>query len=231
MSRANLTVEVYNLLKQRIINWEYPPGYHLREDALRQEFNISRIPVREALRMLEEKNFVEKIPNKGCTVKQPNLEEIHHIYETRTVLEVHSVRQLASKGMASAIWQQLQDTWLTIQQELSDSPDLPEHLSREQIALLDQTFHETLAAATGNHFLHDMLMTINERLFFLRTMDITSPEKLLNTCQQHLIILDYIAAHNVDLAEKALRDNIDYGYSNVKEALYAALAKSFFRDK
>jgi DNA-binding GntR family transcriptional regulator len=131
----------------------------------------------------------------------------------------------------SPIWQQLQDTWLTIQHELTDSVDFPAHLSREQIALLDQTFHETLAAATGNHFLHDMLITINERLFFLWTMDITSPEKLLNTCQQHLLILDHIAAYNADLAEKALRDNIDYGYSNVREALYAALAKSFFRDK
>src|SRR5690606_15797553 len=104
--------------KQRIINWDYPPGYHLTEDAIRQEFNVSRIPVREALRMLEEKNFVEKIPHKGCTVKQPNLNEIHEIYETRMVLEFHIVKTLASTGIDETIWQNLHDTWANLEQEI-----------------------------------------------------------------------------------------------------------------
>lgn len=227
---SNLSERVYNTVKQRILQWEYPPGHHLTEDALCEEFEVSRIPVREALRMLEENTFVEKIPHRGCRVRQPNLAEINEIYAVRLALETHVVAQLAAEGMDAATWQALFETWDQIERDLesqpASAPQFPEDIA--EWAGLDQAFHETLAQAAGNNFMCDMLRMIDERLHFLRLMDITTSDRLLMTCQQHLAVLRQIEARDVMAAQAAIRKNVEFGNSNVKTALHAALAKSIY---
>lgn len=228
MKKSNLTAIIYNQLKQRIIQWEYPPDYHLTEDALCQEFNVSRIPVREALRMLEENNLVEKIPHRGCMVKQPNLTEVNEIYDVRLALETHVVELLTRNGMNKKLWQELYDTWQKIEQDLNSPESSFGQQGVEYYAELDQAFHAILALAAGNHFLCDTLNMIDERLHFLRLMDITSSDRLLTTCEQHLTILKYIKTGDIDLSKNALQTNINFGHNNVQAALHAALAKSVF---
>lgn len=227
---SNLSEKVYNAVKRRILYWEYPPGYHLTEDALCEEFEVSRIPVREALRMLEENTFVEKIPHRGCRVRQPNLAEINEIYAVRLALETHVVAHLAAEGMTAEAWDALYTTWHEIEHGLESqgilNPQSPENIA--EWARLDQAFHETLAQAAGNTFLCDMLRMIDERLHFLRLMDITTSDRLMLTCQQHLAVLRQIQARDVAAAQAAIRKNIEFGNSNVKLALHAALAKSIY---
>ena len=75
--KSSRSEEIFETLKSRIIRWDYPPGYRLTEDTLCSEFSVSRIPVREALHMLVENNLVDRVPHRGCTVKQLNLGEIN----------------------------------------------------------------------------------------------------------------------------------------------------------
>src|SRR5690606_8096834 len=67
-SSAHLSGQILAELRERVLNWRYPPGHHLGEVALCAEFSASRIPVREALRALAEQGLVEKVPNQGCFV-------------------------------------------------------------------------------------------------------------------------------------------------------------------
>ena len=75
--RHHLGKEILRSLRERILNWHYPPGRHLGEEMLCAEFSASRVPVREALRVLAEQGLVDKVPNQGCYVKQPDVEGIH----------------------------------------------------------------------------------------------------------------------------------------------------------
>ncbi len=50
--RANLSAQIFAVIKDRIIRWEYPPGHRFTEQELCEEFDVSRSPIREALRML-----------------------------------------------------------------------------------------------------------------------------------------------------------------------------------
>src|SRR3954469_2727411 len=93
--KSSRSDEIFGVLKARIIRWQYPPGYRLTEDTLCNEFGVSRIPVREALHMLVENALADRVPHRGCTVKQLNLEEIHELYEMRLALELYAVEQLA----------------------------------------------------------------------------------------------------------------------------------------
>jgi len=222
MAKPNRSSEIFQTLRNRIIAWEYPPGYRLTEEALCQEFDVSRIPVREALQHLEENNLVEKKPHQGCTVRQLNQTEINELYDVRLALEGFIVEQLAKNGMDKTIWQNLHDHWQALYQT-----DPSKTLDPSLLANEDQTFHETLAQATKNETLFNILQGINERLAFVRQTDITTLDRLLETCQQHLPILDYIHLGDANKAKEAMCMNIEYGRSNVDAALKDVLSRAY----
>ncbi len=218
-----LSTEVFAALKERIIHWEYPPAHRFTEEELCEEFGVSRSPVREALQMLVENSLVTKEAYRGYTVRQPDLEEIHDLYDVRLALEFFVVEWLISHVMPEADWRQLRDTWQNILDHLPQST--------ADFAIDDETFHEELAALTGNRALVQYLRNIDERLHFVRTTDITTPERLSTTCEQHLKILDFIKAGNLDGAREAIRENIENGRKNVEVAVREVLVRSFQKGK
>ena len=181
--KASRSDEIFNVLKARIIRWDYPPAHRLTEDALCAEFGVSRIPVREALHMLVENNLVDRVPHRGCTVKQPNLGEIHELYEVRLALELYVVEQLALQGLGQTTHTSLAAQW----QELAGHAAAAELPDTETLARHDEAFHETLAAATGNVTLLAHLRLLNERLLFMRMTDITTPNTLRTSAISSLL--------------------------------------------
>lgn len=223
-SKINLSTMIFQALKQRIIRWGYPPGYRLTEETIRQEFNVSRVPVREALRMLAESGLVEMAPHRGCTVKQPDLTELHELYDVRLALELFVVAQLAASGMAVEAWQPLYEHWDALAANTALAA-----IDGQELAHEDAAFHEALARATGNQLLYEHLRMIDERLFFTRMYDITTAERLETTSRQHLQILACIHARNEVAAQAAVRINIEYGRGNVEAALKEALTQAHQR--
>ena len=148
--------------------------------------------------MLVENGLVDKVPHHGYHVKQPNRAEIEELYDVRLALETFIVERVAQTGLPAAEAERLQDMWAGL---LARLPDMDSNA-----ALADEHFHEALAQATGNKTLLDMLRSINERLRFVRMTDITTPERLRATCQQHLDILARLAAHDVVGAREAVRE-------------------------
>jgi DNA-binding GntR family transcriptional regulator len=221
-SKSVRAAEIFSVLKSRIVQWEYPPGQRFTEEELCKEFGVSRSPVREALRMLEENNLVDKIPYRGCTVKQPDLNELNELYDVRVILESAVAEQLATHGMPQAAWEHQFQEWSALAQSTAyaaiDSAELAQH---------DRSFHEALARSTGNRTLYDLLHNINERLHFIRMTDITTIDRLWETCQQHLAILEHIAAADSTAARTAMRQNIEGARIHVKSAIKEALARAY----
>ena len=216
---SNLSNEISAELKDRIIRWHYPPGYRFTEQELCEEFDVSRSPIREALRTLVENGLVDKEPHKGYTVKLPDTREINELYEVRLALELFIVELLAKKGMPTPEREKLRITWSSIQ---NTNPQ-----NVVEFAEKDEEFHETLAACTDNNMFVQYLHSINERLHFVRMMDITSTERLRVTCEQHLQILDCLKHGSVTCACEAMRMNVHHGRANVEQAVKAALAKAY----
>lgn len=215
----NLSGDVFVALKNRIIHWNYPPGYRFTEEGLCEEFGVSRSPVREALRMLVENGLVDKKPHTGYSVKQPDMREIHELYEVRLALELFVVSLLTKTSIPDEDWQRLHNIWRSILDKI------PENVN--DFSEKDEEFHEALAVFTNNNSLIQHLHSINERLHFIRMMDITTSERLRATCEQHLRILECIKDGNVNCAREALEMNIQDGRENVEQAVKTALAKSY----
>jgi DNA-binding GntR family transcriptional regulator len=217
--RSNRSAQIFAVIKDRIIRWQYPPGHRFTEQELCDEFSASRSPIREALRMLVENGLVDKVPHHGYHVKQPNRVEVEELYDVRLALETFIVERVAQTGLPAGEWERLQTVWAGL---LGRLPDMDPNA-----ALADEQFHEDLARATGNKTLVEMLRSINERLRFVRMTDITTPERLRATCQQHLAILARIAAQDVAGAREALRGNVEQGREHVQSAFLQALANAY----
>lgn len=216
---SSRSTSIVSTLKERIIGWEYPPDYWLTEEALCEEFGVSRSPVREALRALATNGFLEKKPNRGYVVKQLNLQEILEVYELRLALELFVVEQLAERDEPIKEVKNLRQTWTAL---LNGHPR-----KGEELAELDTKFHETLAQAVGNGMLLNELRVINERLLVFRMIDFARPERTEVTCHQHLEILARIKAKDILGARKAMQKNIENGRNVVSLAIKEALAKAY----
>jgi DNA-binding GntR family transcriptional regulator len=201
-------------LKERIITWRYPPDHRLTEDALCKEFGVSRSPVREALRVLAANGFVRRTENQGYVVRQ-----VKEMYEVRLALELYAVETLATRGVPADKLRVMIETWENVRHDPpSDVEDLAE---------LDAQFHEGLSALLDNATLMRQLRAIDERLYLFRTMDFALPNRVANTCEQHLAILDRIGARDAAGARNALRRNIEEALNVVNNSIKEALARAY----
>ena len=216
---SNLSADIAATLKEQIIRWEYLPGHRFTEEELCQKFRVSRSPVREALRMLAANRLIMQMPHRGYQVKQPDMQEIDELYEVRLALELFVVERLAEQGITREVVDELKQTWHSVLH--------PPAKSSEELAAMDEAFHETLAQALGNKTFLQQLHTINERLFILRMIDFTSPERTTTTSWQHIEILDRIVARDIPGARAAIRKNIEDGRSNVETSVKGALARAY----
>src|SRR5215468_8777225 len=90
--RQSLGAAVVERLREKILSGELREGEQLRQDAIATEFQISRIPVREALSHLAAEGLVTIVANRGAVVSALSPEEIMELFETRAVLECYMLR-------------------------------------------------------------------------------------------------------------------------------------------
>lgn len=215
----NLSAEVYETLSKRIRTWLYPPGHRLIEEELCIEFGMSRSPIREALNMLVEAGLVDKVERKGYRVRRIDLQEIQDLYDTRLVLELAVIEKLCTKGISPQLLKQLRKRW----KELLEALPAMAH----EAALEDEHFHEALALEAGNKVMQRLLKDIDRNIHFVRLSDITDPERLRKTCQDHLEILDALERSDIQKARELIQDNILWGKEKVSHALKEALVRSY----
>ncbi len=213
---------IYEVLKNRILSWESLPGQRITEQALCEEFKVSRVPVREALRMLIDTGLVDKVPNVGCRVRKLSVEDINQLYELRTALELYAVEVLAGMPDAMARIADLKAEWTAHSTRTEAGKPDPAFWRNA-----DERFHETLVDSLANPVLSKALRDVNERIRFLRAKDITTLERLKNTCSAHMDILAAIEQGSPRKARKLLHQNILMGRSNVQESFKEALMKAY----
>lgn len=220
-SHNQLGQRILQQIRQRILNWSYPPGHHLGEPELSEEFAASRVPVREALRALVEQGLVEKIPNQGCFVRQPDAQATHHLYDLRLALELFVVDRLARSGLAPEWHAQERAHWEPWLNVRADAP-----VDGELLVRMDEQFHLAMARALGNPYIVDSLRDINDRLRFVRLVVVTTPHRIQTTAGEHLAILDAIAQRDSEAARRALRQNLHHARNQIEIAISKALSRS-----
>jgi DNA-binding GntR family transcriptional regulator len=97
LQHRTMSAAVADELRRRILDGEFPAGFQLRQDALAEEFGVSRIPVREALMQIEAEGLVKIHPHRGAIVSELSLGEIDELFELRMLLEPRLLKASAPR--------------------------------------------------------------------------------------------------------------------------------------
>jgi DNA-binding GntR family transcriptional regulator len=190
--------DAYELLLAGIENGELTAGTRLRETELAQRFSLSRTPIREALKRLEQQGLITHEPHHGVVVTSLNYGQIAELYLLREVLEGTAARLAA---------QHASDIEIGLLQEMVEK----DHALAEEPARLAKTnraFHQQVRDAGRNSFLSQALENLRLSLALLSGTTLRAPGRGTASVQDHAEIVASIAARNPDGAEAAARQHI-----------------------
>ena len=190
--------QVYDQLHEAIVSLWFKPGQPLKERAIYQQLQISRTPVREAIRQLEADGVVAHIPRQGASIRTLDYAEVMELYEMRAVLEGTAAR-LAARAASDIEIEELQD----MNQQLATLGNVPEAFT------LNRQFHAALLDAAKNRFLTRSIHTLQKTLMILGPTTLTDPDRAEKAVEEHFGVLDAIKARDAALAEAAMRAHIE----------------------
>lgn len=152
MTEPTTVENIYTELKKRIIRNVYNPGEIISENALAAEFSVSRTPVREALKSLQNEKWVTTIPKIGIQVSNIEVNELRNNFEVRRALENLVITTVIEKGIAVEVIDKLER--LSKESQTVD-------MSAERAIELDVEYHETLWRLCNNSVLLRYLEELN----------------------------------------------------------------------
>ena len=201
-------------IERRILGGEYPPGSKLIEADLAGELRVSRGPVREAFRALEQTGLVRSEQNRGVFVRQVSLAEANEIYEVRAALEGMIGRLAALRIRPERVEK--------VREVVKKMHAVGRMRDGAAYFPLNVEFHELLAEAAGNKALHaNYRRVVNELDLYRRETLSRSAENIPISTKEHEAILNAVARGDAALAGGLLFAHV----VDSRERLHQALAK------
>ena len=204
--------QVYNILKDRIIQNELAPQKYLNEQDICEELGVSKTPVREALQHLERDRLVVIVPNKGCFVSNISLDMVREVFEIREILECAAARLAAGVPSKSQFISMLEN---------HESFKVVNDDSVRQSLLSGYQIHEVIVNSAGNSFLSEYYGSVLDHILRIRINALSrfNSSRLHATCDEHKAILRFIIDGDADGAEKAMRDHLKASLLSIDQLL------------
>ncbi len=191
--------QLHRHLRSAIIRGEFAPGHALSESEMSKRYAVSRQPIREAFIKLAEEHLVSIVPQRGTFVMKISMQDVLDAQFMREALEVAIVREAAAKAQADDI-QMLNDI---LAQQIALS--LSDH---QGFWLLDEAFHQGIAKTAGRQSTWSILESIKSQMDRVRYLSIEDATPTLLLIEHHQHIVNAIAQHDVDAADKAIRRHV-----------------------
>lgn len=200
----SLTSAVHAEIERLILTGDLAPGAKLTEALLAERLGVSRGPIREAFRILEEAGLVRQEKNRGVFVRSIPPDEAGEIYDLRAMLEESAGRQLADRITPD----QLRTLRTMVEQMERVVRDGLEPGAGDQYHLLNLAFHETLVDFVGNRKLSALYRRLVKELSLLRRANLAGGRQMPASASEHRGILKAIAAGDAEAAARALRAHV-----------------------
>ncbi len=187
-------------IADQIISGVLRPGEELDEKKLAEAFNVSRTPVREALRQLAAASLVEWRPHQSAVVARITPSKMVEMFEVMAELEGFCGR-LAARRMTQAE----HATLISIHKKFRPYVDARD---REGYHALNKSFHEAIYAASHNDYLRERASALYDRLAPYRAYQLKRRDALRRASEEHEAIIDAIVAGDGDEAYRLLVDHV-----------------------
>ncbi|HUJ69773.1 MAG TPA: GntR family transcriptional regulator [Syntrophorhabdales bacterium] len=193
----------YASLKQAIVKGDLHPGQRLVESKLSAKMLISRIPVREAIKKLEQDGLVEKLPRGGFIVKNPSREEIDETFGIRAVLEGFAAA-LATRHMDQATFKRLEVTLEWYRDALKQGD------TTKMMHLNDQ-LDEIIFGASGNKRLRALIGNFRDFISRYRRVLLTCLDYAAISLADHEKIVAAMNEGDPEKVEQLMRRHLTRG--------------------
>lgn len=186
-------------LREEILSGQIAPGTWLRQDDIAARLGTSRLPVREALRILETEGLAELLPNRGGRVPVLDLDQVNTLYRMRERLEpltlILSLEHLTDRQV---------DEMARLQEEIEANTDTGRFLA------LDRDFHmASYAACPSEQLLSTTIRLWNSTQHYRRAfMVLTGTDRMSVVNAEHHLILDAVRRRDPEDAERFLAGHI-----------------------
>lgn len=197
---SSLATLVQREMERMILTGDLPPGSKLNEAALADQLGVSRGPVREAFRALEESGLVRLEKNRGVYVREIPVEEADEIYELRALLDAFVGRRVAATAGPDAVRE--------LRGLVSRMDRAAARNDVDTFFHANLGFHDRLVELAGNaKLLTTYRRLVNELRLFRRTT-LAQDGALPTSAREHRQIVERIAARDADGAGRALYDHV-----------------------
>lgn len=200
---SSATERAYEIIRDAILNGDYPGGYRLREEDLAVRTGLSRTPVREAIRRLGVEGFINVEPRSGAVVSSWSLEQVEDLFEIRAILEGYGAFLAASKAKPSEV-NELEAICLEMEK-------LVENKSKtfiESFSVSNKKLHTRILEMSGNQRLEQMATSLMDLSLIMRMYGGFSESRITRSCSDHRDIISAMRSNNPIWAESIMRSHI-----------------------
>jgi DNA-binding GntR family transcriptional regulator len=201
IQRQSLAAAVAERLREQILNGDLHEGQQLRQDSIANEFQVSRIPVREAFLRLEAEGLVKVVTNRGAVVSALSPEEIQELFEIRAVLECHILRQ-AIPNLTTADFEKAEE----ILKEYAQAVE--QELEIATWGELNWRFHSTLYEPAKRPMLMTLLKTLNSNCDRYTRLHLLVTRNLHRAGKAHRVLLTVCKTRDADQSCEVLWQHI-----------------------
>ena len=202
---------VSDALRQAIRDGILPPGERLMEIPLAEELGVSRTPIREAIRILEQEGLIVMIPRRGTYVADMSLKDVTEVFELRCILE-----ELAAELAAERITNEEIEA---LEQHLVEIGNYMNENNLDKVVQADILFHEILYKASRNDRLVEMINNLREQTLRFRTLSMSQTGRLAKTWDEHRQLVEAISDRDVERARQIARIHMEESEKTLLEGM------------
>lgn len=205
---VSLADQVFEHIERDILSGKYERGEIITEGKLSAELGVSRTPVREALRRLDQEHLIEE-SGKGSVVIGISEKDLEDIFLIRKQLECLAA-SMAAKNHTDEQLAELKET-LELQEFYVTKADT------EHVKYMDNKFHRILYKLTGSNVFFDTLVPLHRKIQKYRRASLQSKSRAVESVQEHRKIYEAIAKGDEESAYKTVLEHIENAYNHIKK--------------
>ncbi|WP_371029973.1 GntR family transcriptional regulator [Pseudoclavibacter sp. JSM 162008] len=211
------TSPVIEQIRSGIVTGRFEPGELLAEIRLAEEFQVSRTPIREALKQLQIEGLVEIRPRVGSFVRKPTRREVVELFQMKEALEGLAAGLLAQRGEVPELRR--------LEQNIADEREAVRRGDAGAYAALVHDFHQTLVDGADNQKLTEHYELLMNQLAYHRLVQQTLevPGRLASSLNEHAVILEAIRTRDPLTAELSARRHVAAARQTVAIAAFTDL--------
>ncbi|WP_085524380.1 GntR family transcriptional regulator [Tuberibacillus sp. Marseille-P3662] len=199
------TDRVFQYIYDGIKSGEFPSGQMLTEREIVKKLEVSRTPVREALRRLEKFGLVNSEPHKGVRVISMSKERISNLYQVRELLEGLGAKLISKNKNEKAI-ERLREIMEKAEQAVKEG-DI------DKLSNINSQFHMEIAKSSENYYLENIMHTLQSNINLLMATSLSSENRPIQNLKEHHMIIDAIESWDPELAEAVTKSHVRKAYN------------------